>query len=260
MWRERLRTRSRGSRYLAWLGAAAALAVVAAPTSAAQSAREANPERPTFATHAYAVAPGYAELEQGLAARGTVSLREQTGWDVNLKVGIARHVQLGLFGPLYARTSAGTGVGDLGLAIKVRTDLSPRAAVALVPSVTAPTGSEARGLGAGRALGGLVGVVSADLPGVHVDVNAGPLGIGAGTPQWFVSLGGSRTFGRAGLAVEVFQFTPGGAGSRLAGVLGAATIRLAEWAVVDAGGAVGATDGTPDQLFLGITTNLGRLF
>src|SRR5437763_1320962 len=71
---------------------------------------------------------------------------------------------------------------------------------------------------------------------------------------------GSRTFGRAGLAVELFEFTPGGAGPRLAGVLGAATIRLAEWAVVDAGGAVGATGGTPDQLFLGITTNLGRLF
>src|SRR5439155_396109 len=137
----------------AWLGAAAALATGSAAPAASQSPHAANPERPTFATHAYAVAPGYAEVEQGLAARGTGSLREATSWDVNLKVGLSRHVQLGLFG-----------------------------------------------------------------------------------------------------------FTPGGAGPRLAGVLGAATIRLAEWAVVDAGGAVGATGGTPDQLFLGITTNLGRLF
>src|SRR2546426_9063604 len=148
---------------------------------------------------------------------------------------------------------------DLGAAIKVRTDLSPRAAVALVPSVTAPTGSEAHGVGAGRALGGLVGVVSADLPGVHVDVNAGPQGIGAGAPQWFVSLGGSRGFGRVGVAVEVFEFTTGGAGSRLAGVLGAVTLRLAEWAVVDAGGVARTSRGTPDQVFVGITTNLGRL-
>jgi len=244
---------------MAWLGAAA-LAVVAAPTSAAQSPREANPERPTFATHAYAVAPGYVELEQGLAARGTGSLREATGWDVNLKVGVSSHVQVGLFGPVYARTPAGSGVGDLGVAMKVRTELSPRTAVALVPSVTAPTGNEAHGLSAGRALGALVGVVSVDLPSVHVDVNAGPMGIGAGAPQWFVSLGGSRTLGRAGLAVELFEFTPGGAGSRLAGVLGAFTIRLAEWAVVDAGGVAGVTAGTPDQLFVGITTNLGRLF
>src|SRR5207244_696597 len=35
-----------------------------------QSPRAANPERPTFATHAYAVAPGYAELEQGVRVAG----------------------------------------------------------------------------------------------------------------------------------------------------------------------------------------------
>ena len=206
------------------------------------------------------MAPGYAELEQGIAARGTASLRDQTSWDVNLKFGVSRRVQVALFGPAYTRIPSGSGVGDLGVAVKLRTDLSPRAAVALVPSVTAPTGSEARGLGAGRALGGLVGVLSTDLPGAHVDVNAGPQGIGAGAPQWFVSLSGSRTFGRAGVTGELFQFSAGAVGPRLAGVLGAVTIRLAEWAVIDAGGAAGATDSTPDQLFVGLTTNLGRLF
>src|SRR5947207_510055 len=154
MWPERSGARSSVRGHRAWPGAAAALATGSAAPAASQSPHAANPERPTFATHAYAVAPGYAEVEQGLAARGTGSLREATSWDVNLKVGLSRHVQLGLFGPLYARTSGGSGVGDLG----------------------------------------------------------------------------------------------------------AATIRLTEWAVVDAGGAVGATGGTPDQLFLGITTNLGRLF
>ena len=260
MWRKRLCAPSSVSRRLTWLGAVAALARGSASPAVAQSPREANPERPTFATHAYAVAPGYAEFEQGLAARGTGSLREETSWDVNLKVGVSRHLQIGLFGPAYTRTPAGSGVGDLGMAVKLRSDLSPRAAVALVPSVTVPTGSAARGLGAGRALGGLVGVVSADLPGVHVDVNAGPQGIGAGAPQWFVSLGGSRGFGRVGVAVEVFEFTAGGAGSRLAGVLGAVTLRLVEWAVVDAGGVARTSSGTPDQVFVGITTNLGRLF
>jgi hypothetical protein len=260
MWRERLSARCSHRARGAWLGAAAALATAAAAPTAAQSPRAANPERPTFATHAYAVAPGYVELEAGLAARGTASLRDQTSWDVNLKIGMARHVQLGLFGPLYARAATGSGMGDLGAAVKVRTDLSSRAAVALVPSVTVPTGSEARGLGAGRALGGLVGVVSADLPGLHVDINAGPQGIGAGAPQWFVSLSASRAFGLAGITGELFHFTTGGVGPRLAGVLGAVTIRLAEWAVIDAGGAAGATTTTPDQLFVGLTTNLGRLF
>src|SRR5207237_1086054 len=88
-----------------------------------------------------------AELEQGLAARGTASLRDQTSWDVNLKVGVSRHVQVALFGPAYARTPAGSGVGDLGMAVKLRTDLSTRAAVALVASGTAPTGSDRRDAG-----------------------------------------------------------------------------------------------------------------
>jgi len=102
--------------------------------------------------------------------------------------------------------------------------------------------------------------VSADLPGLHVDVNAGPLGIGAGRPQWFLSLGGSRGFGPAGAAIELFEFTAGGAGARVGGVLGAITLRITEWALVDAGGVVGTTAATQDQVFVGLTTNLGRIF
>jgi len=222
------------------------VAALLAPPLLAQSPRQANPERPTFATHAYAAAPGYAELEQGLAARGVRSLREQTSWDVNLKLGLSRRLQVALFGPLYARGPASGGVGDLGAALKLRTDVSPRAAVALVSSVTAPTGSARRDSGAGQALGGLTGVLSSDLAGgVHVDVNAGPQGIGAGAPQWLL---------------ETFQFSGGGAGPRLAGLLGAVTLRLTEWAVADAGGVARTASGTPDQLFLGITMNLGRVF
>jgi len=58
----------------------------------------------------------------------------------------------------------------------------------------------------------------------------------------------------------VFQFSAGGAGPRLAGLLGAVTVRLAEWVVADAGGVARTASGTPDQLFVGITTNLGRAF
>src|SRR6059036_2234031 len=95
-----------------------------------QSPRAANPERPTFATHAYTVAPGFVELEQGLSARGVGSLREATTWDVNLKVGVAPRVQVAFFGPLYARGRGGGGVGDLGMALKLRNDVSNRAALA----------------------------------------------------------------------------------------------------------------------------------
>jgi len=231
-----------------------------AARAGAQSPREANPERPTYATHAYAVAPGYIEIEQGLAARGVESLREETSWDVNVKVGVSRHVQAAIFAPLYTRQAAGGGIGDVGAALKLRSDISSRAAVAVVSTVTLPTGSETRGLGAGQALGGITGVFSTDLPGsTHVDANAGPQGIGAGRPQWFTSVAVARGFGRFGATLEVFDFTPGGAGPRFAGVLGALTLKVTQSTVVDAGGEIRVAKGSQDQVFVGLTTNIGRI-
>ncbi len=134
--------------------------------------------------------------------------------------------------------------------------------MALVPAVTVPTGDAGRGLGAGRALGSLVGVFSADLPeGFHFDANAGPVGIGAGRPQWFSSVG--LAYGSPGpvdFAFELFDFTAGGAGPGQRGLLAALLVTVVDWVVVDAGGVRGLVDGTPDQLFLGVTTNLGRIF
>src|SRR6266705_1679890 len=114
----------------------------------AQSPHAATPERPSVATHAYAVAPGYAELEQGVRAQGLGNLRDQTSWEFNLKIGVARALQLGLFGTGYNRTGQGNGVGDVGVALKLRRDLSSTHAVALVPAVTLPTGDGSLGLGA----------------------------------------------------------------------------------------------------------------
>jgi hypothetical protein len=241
-----------------WIAGASGF--ILAQSLVAQHPRAANPERPTVATHAYAVAPGYIELEQGLSARGRTSLSEQTSWDVNLKIGITPHVQLGLFGPAYLRSDDGVGTGDFGLALKIRGDLSPAVAVAVVPAVSAPTGSAAKGLGAGRALASLVGVVSAELGGgVHFDANAGPTGLGAGTPQWFGSVGLSRAFGRLSIATELFAFASGGAGAAQRGALGSVLVTLAEWAVADVGGVVGLSDGSPDQVFVGLTTNFGAI-
>lgn len=228
----------------------------------AQTPRAANPERPTVATHAYTVAPGYAELEQGARAFGVSDLGEATSWDFNLKIGVRPGVQLGLFGAGYVRTEAGSGVGDVGVSLKLSQAISPKAAIAIVPAVTVPSGDAGRGLGAGQTLGSLVGVFSADLPqGFHFDANAGPVGIGAGKPQWFTSVGLAHGgVSGVGVATELFDFAVGAAGPRQRGFLAALMVTVVEWAVVDAGVVRGLVDGTPDQVFLGLTTNLGRIF
>ena len=232
-----------------------------ATVGVAQSPRAANPERPTVATHAYAVAPGYVEIEQGISARGVASFRDATSWDVNVKIGIAPYLQVGLFGPGYARTSAGHGVGDWGLALKLRADVSDQAAVAIVPAITFPTGKEQLGLGAGRVLGQLPLVFSLDGPArVHADFNAGPLGIGAGRLQWLTTASiGRPVGGRFGLTAEVYRISAGSAGPRQAGLLGALLVTPVQWMVIDIGGTWGLGSGSPDVVFLGLTTNLGRL-
>src|SRR2546428_11346378 len=105
---------------------------------------------------------------------------EATDWDFNLKIGVRRRVQLGVFGPAYLRTSAGVGVGDLGVAIKFARAVSSRTAIAVVPAVSVSTGDARRGLGAGRALASAIGVVSGGFPGgFHFYLHARPVGIRA---------------------------------------------------------------------------------
>jgi hypothetical protein len=245
--------------------AAAALAL-ATGGLAAQSPRAANPERPTVATHAYAVAPGFVELEQGVKLSGEARLRDVTLWEFNLKLGLARDVQLGFFGTGYGRTPAGAGVGDVGWALKWTRPVGRRSAVAVVPAVSVPTGDAAAQLSAGRALGSVTLVDSADLPaglgGLHFDANTGPAGVGAGAggPQWFTSLGLAKQLGSLAIATELFDFTAGAAGGRQRGLLVSLLVTAAEWAVLDLGGVWGLAAGSPDQAFVGLTTNLGRLF
>jgi len=240
---------------LVWLGAAPLLRA-----QAPDSFRVANPERPTFATHAYAVAPRYLELEQGIRAQGEKELRDETAWDENVKYGLVRNVQLALSAPLYDRTGAGTSEGDLQVTLKLHRDLSPHVAAALVPSITLPTGNSAEGHGAGEAEGGVLAVVSADLPkNFHVDVNLGPTGIGGGVPQWFHSLSASWQVDRCTIEGEWYGFTAGNGADASWGVLGALAIRLAYWAVLDVGGSIGYWRETPDIALLGLTVNVGRL-
>jgi hypothetical protein len=225
----------------------------------APSPRAANPERPTVATHAYTVAPRYWELEQGFRVLGVEELSEVSSYDFNLKIGLARTLQLGVFGAAWIRNNDGSGIGDVGLSLKWKRALGDRAALALVPAITVPTGDEVRERGAGRVLGSFVGVYSADLAEpLHIDVNAGPIALGAERPLWFTSLGASGSLGDVGWALELFDFRRKGGGET--GLLGAVLFSLAEWVVLDVGGVLGVGNQSADQLFIGATTNVGRVF
>jgi hypothetical protein len=243
-------------RAVLWVWLPAALCIPVVPlTLVGQSPRTADPERPSVATHAYAVAPGYFELEQGVRSAGGI-----TSWEFNLKIGLDRSAQLGLFGTGFEHTTAASGVGDLGVGLKLRRDVGHHAAAAIIPAITLPTGSSVHGFGAGQALGSLVGVVSVDFPhAVHVDWNAGAMGIGAGKLQAFGDACVSWRVGRWTPAVELYDITAGGAGPRQAGLLGAVSLTVVEWLVLDGGGVAGL-GGSANQAFLGVTANLGRVF
>src|SRR5256712_13361450 len=244
-----------------WFAIAAFLPAYPPIRLSAQSPHAANPERPSVATHAYTVAPGYMELEQGVRAQGFGNFRDQTSWEFNLKIGVARPVQLGLFGTGYNRTGEGNGVGDVGVALKLRRDLSSTHTVALVPAVTLPSGDQSLGLGAGRVLGSLLAVWSFELGRLlHTDLNAGPVGIGAGRPQVLGTASFSRALGRWGVAAEVYGYTNGGAGPGQGGLLGAVTLRPAGWLGVDGGGGRGVGALGRGQVVLGASTDLWRIF
>src|SRR3989442_13869422 len=94
-----------------WFAIAALLSAYPCILLSAQSPHAANPERPSVATHAYTVAPGYVELEQGVRAQRVGNFRDQRKWGVNLKIGGARPLQLGLFGTGYSRPGQGNVLG-----------------------------------------------------------------------------------------------------------------------------------------------------
>src|SRR3989442_9461915 len=201
-----------------WFAIPAVLSVYRPILLSAQSPHAANPERPTVATHAYTVAPGYVELEQGVRAQGLGNFRDQTSWEFNLKSGVARPRQLGLFGTGYNRTGQGNGVGDVGVALKLRRDLSSTHAVALAPAVTLPTGDSRSGWARAGCWGASLpcGASSWEACSTPIStparwasepggrrrwgrrVSAGPGGAGASPPRSTVTRAAARERGRAG--------------------------------------------------------------
>ena len=231
-----------------------------------------QPERPTVATHAYEVAPGWVEIEAGLEFDRYADRSTGGSAPVLIKLGLASRVQLDFTGSV-VRPAGGSamGVGDLAVALKWR--LADGAPVlgdfAVIPSLKLPTAPTSSGLGTGTTDLGLVLVSSRQIVGVEMDLNVGytrRFGSDAFAPRsstlWTASFGGALA-GALGWTAELYGYPstsgPAGAASIVA-LLGGPTFLAKPWLALDAGVIVPLTGPQPQALYCGLVYNVGRLW
>lgn len=244
---------------------------------AADSARRGDPhavqpERPTVATHAGTVAPGWFELETGVE-------RDHFGPSANslttptvFKFGIADNVQFSLFGNLSKPPGSSAGLGDVAAGVKWRlVDDAPIVGdFAILPIVKFPTGSSTSGTGTGTTDVSIVLISSHSFGSVAMDLNVGYThrsGDGSNAPKsatlWTASFGGSLGDSPIGWAAECYGYpaTSGPAGqSSTVALLGGPTLQVQAWLVFDAGIIVPVSGPQPKALYAGVTYNIGRLW
>ncbi len=255
-------------------GLAAALLALPAAAAAQQPARDPHavqPERPTVATHAYTVAPGWLEIEAGVELDRYSGGADGGSVPLVLKLGLASRAQLAVdVTGLRPPQGGATGVGDLALALKVR--VLERAPVlgdfSLPPSLKLPTAPTASGLGTGTTDVGLLLISSHDLGPVSMDLNAGWVrrsGDGRSAPRdatlWTVSFGGPAA-GALGWTAEVYGYpgTSGPAGQApIVAFLGGPTLLARAWLAFDAGVILPLAGPQPRALYAGGVWNVGRL-
>lgn len=241
-------------------------------TAAPVDPHAAQPERPTVATHAGTVAPGWVEIEAGVERDhldGAHALLTPTV----LKFGIVPRVQIELLGSFvhFSGTLPDySGIGDVGAALKWRVlEHAPVVGdFALQPSLKLPTGSSVHGTGTGTTDVGLLLISSHDWGDYALDINAGYTrrsGDGTRAPKdatlWTVSSGGP-VYGKLGWVAELYGLprTTGPAGA--AGVIAFLTgpfVGVAKWLVLDAGAIFPLTGAQPHALYAGLTWNIGKL-
>jgi hypothetical protein len=233
--------------------------------------RAVQPERPTVATHAFTVAPGYVEIETGVE-------RDQFNPDIHsaliptiVKIGLSSRAQLSILVPVVRPVGATFGIGDALVGVKYRfTDDAPIVgAFALLPAVKAPTGSADLERGTNTTDFSLLAISSHMLGDVAVDINVGYTrrsGDGSNAPtnatQWTLSTGGPFT-GAFGWVAEVFGF-PGTSGQSgqapSVGFLVGPTFLAATWLQFDAGMIIPVHGPQPHALYAGAVYNVGGLF
>ena len=241
------------------------------PVPASVDPRAAQPERPTVATHAGTVAPGYLEIEAGIELDRFADASRTSIGTLVTKIGIASHLQLSLFSSVVKPSDSSGGFGDFGIGAKWRIldDHPVLGDFAVLPILTVPTGSFTQGSGTGTTAGSLWLISSRDLGPLHLDLNiAYSVNDGSGTRAptsswfWTMSWGGQFT-PIVGWTVECYGVpgTGGAAGALpLVALLFGPTFTVQKSLVLDFGAIAPIAGQQPRAFFAGVTYNVGRLW
>jgi hypothetical protein len=250
--------------------AAAMVLALGAPAAAQQDPRVVQPERPTVATHAYTVAPGYLEIEAGVQEARPGGTTQFVAPFV-AKFGIAAWIQLEVQGG-YLRNAASdatmAGVADLAVALKERVLVGAPLVhdFSVQESVKFATG--ARDIGTGTTDLSLLLISSRPIGAAQLDLNAGYThrsGNGATVPTSATLLTaslGAPIRGRLGGVAELFGYpgTGGPTGTPPAiGFLFGPTLQVKPWLVLDAGAILNVRSLGANALYAGVTYNAGRI-
>lgn len=254
---------------LALAGAAALLPACALRPGGppAPDPRAVQPERPSVATHAGTVAPGYAEVETAVERDREDDGAHSVAVPTELKVGLAPRAQLSLFLPAAGGGGTPFGVGDAAAGVKWRVlEGHPLLQdVAILPQVKLPTGGPR---GTRTTDVGLLLIDSRHVGAAALDLNVGVTrrsGDGSRAPRtealWTVSAG--VPVRRAlGLNLECFGYPgvsgPAGHPATVAALV-APTLAVRPSLSLDAGLVTALHGPQPHALFLGLVTNVGRL-
>jgi hypothetical protein len=242
------------------------------PAVAADSSKDphaAQPERPTVATHAGTVAPGWFELETGVE-RDRLDLNATViSTPTVFKIGLASRIQLSVMGTVVRPSGGSAGLGDVAVGVKWRIleDAPILGDFAIFPAIKFPTGSAETGTTTTDASALLIS--SHQFGDVAMDLNVGYThrsGDGNAAPTnatlWTASFGGPFT-GPLGWVAECYGFPatsgPAGAPSFVA-VLAGPTFTARPWLVFDAGVIVSMTGQELHALYAGATYNVGRMW
>jgi hypothetical protein len=229
-----------------------------------------RPERPTVATHAGTVAPGWIEIEWGVEWDRYDDDSHGAIVPIVAKIGLTPRAQLNVVqSPVRPPGETSMHTSDLTVGVKWRLadDAPVLGRFAIFPNVKFPTGSAVLGSGTGTTDVGLLLISSHDLGPVAMDLNAGYTrrsGDGLTSPRnatvWTASFGGAAV-GSVGWVAELYGYprTAGPAGQdNIVAFLVGPTFGLRPWFALDVGVIAPLAGPQPRAVYFGGVWNVGR--